>query len=122
MKKIYISLAIFVFIATLSAVSNAYIKNTTEHLCVQLMSVKSASSDGDFTKAKTVYKDLKIYFQAQEKWLSLLIKHDNLSSFAINLNGINAYLQEDNLSDLNFEIEKAVEHASRLDDVFSAIF
>ncbi len=122
MKKIYISIAIFAIIIAISTASNIYIKNTTENVCIQLMAIKSAAIDGDFAKAAHIYKELDKYFEGEEKKLALLIKHDNISNFVINLKGISAYMQPENLADLNCEIDKATEHAKRLDDVFSSVF
>ncbi len=122
MRRIYISLAIFIVVIAISTISNIYIKNTSENICIQLMAIKTAATDNDFSKANAAYKDLNKYFSKQEQYLSLLIKHDNISSFAVSLKGISAYLKPENKSDLICEIDKATENAKRIDDVFSAVF
>ncbi len=122
MKRIYVSITIFAIILVLSIVSNTYIKKTTDSISLQLMAIKSAATDNDFSRAATAYKDLEKYLKDEEKYLGLLLPHESISSFTIDFNGISAYLYPEHIADLNCELDKTIEHANRLDDMFSAVF
>ncbi len=122
MSKIKISVFIFVLVIAFSAWSSRALNNITSFMSLQLMSIKASALDNDFVAAKKTYSELQRYYEDNKTLLEFLIKHDSVTNFSVNLSGIEAYLQYDNLADLNCEIDKTVEQVKRLDDVFSTVF
>ncbi len=122
MKKIRISILIFIIVIAVSSFSRYNLSTITNFMSLQLMSIKAAALDDDFTKARKTYNELLNYYDDKKSVLEFLLTHDSVTNFSVNLSGIDAYLQKDNLADLNCEIDKTVEQVNRLDDVFSAVF
>ncbi len=122
MFKAKISIVIFVIIVLIAVFSQLIIENITGELTDRLYAVRASASAGDYTKAGAIHDDLLDYYDSQQIILDIFVKHDVVTTLSISLNSLSSYIEPDNLSDLQAEIDKAKEYAKALDKSFSSIF
>ncbi len=122
MTKAKISVVIFTLIIVYAVTSQLIIEGITKEISDKLYAVRASASAGDFYNADALNDDLLNFYNSQEFVLDLFVKKEAITTLSVSLNSLSAYIQPDNLSDLQCEIDKAQQHAKALDKAFSTLF
>ncbi len=122
MTKAKISVVIFLIIILYAVLSQVIISNITDEISGRLYAVRANASAGDYYTADALYEELLKFYNSKEIYLEIFVKRDVINNLSISLNSISAYINPENLADLQIEIDKAGAHAKALDEHFSSLF
>lgn len=107
MKRVRAAFWLLAFLVVLIAASSILVRTTNDALLKDLDRIGQLNAEGDYAAALEKIDGMNEYFSHREHWMALFIKRDYLSSIAMCLGGLSAYVGPDNQPDLQSELGKA---------------
>lgn len=121
MRRIYAAFGILALILALTVYSSHLVHSTTEALCSQLSQIEQACAAGRYEAARAGVRQLTSFYTRQEPKLALFIKRDFLSAASGALAGLEAYVSEASLPDLQSELHKARTQIEAIEGLFFGV-
>lgn len=92
MKRFAIGIVLLFLAVAVSSFSQVAFMKDTAKICEITQEILDFAKESDFEKAEKRLDELSAYFKKAEKWLSIILHHDDIENLNVNISSLKSYI------------------------------
>lgn len=108
MKRLVISSTLLLALLVIGVVSLFYIENVCSQTIEKSQTIKQEVYTQDYEKAAKNIKDLESYWEENEKYLCLFVRHGEIEEISRQISELSDFLRYENYSEVSAELNRII--------------